>query len=733
MARSAPRPRVAIAGNPNTGKTTLFNRLTGLSARVGNYPGVTVERESGQVTLPKSGAVELVDVPGTYSLTARSAEEQIAIQAVCGLGPLERPDAVLLVVDATQLTRNLYLALQIIETDIPVVVALTMMDMLASRGQRVDAKALGQELGVPVVAVSAQADEGVRQLEWALDAVLVGVTKAQPGPRWVPASDALRADVAAVAERLPTDWRVEEARRRDALALWALLSLDENDELPGIPPPLREVVQARRRAAAAGGREIESEVISGRYQWIDAHAARFLAVEKEKPQSRTDRVDRVLLHPTLGFLIFLVLMGLLFQFLFSGTEPLVALIEVGVAALKRAVVGLLPAGVVADFVGDALIEGVGSVVVFLPQILVLTFFIAVMEDTGYMARVAVLMDRLMKAVGLHGRAFVPMMSGFACAVPAVMATRTMERQRDRMLTMMVVPLMTCSARLPVYTLIIAALFPATKVWGVVPAQGLLMVAMYLFSTGLALAAAAVLGRTVFKGRRVPLLLEMPPYRRPAWRSVLASVWRKGKVFLTEAGTIILACTAVMWVLLSFPRSEEAAQRWAAQRAQLEASLPEGEGRTARLDALDHAREAEALTSSFGGRVGRAVEPLIAPLGFDWKMGIGLLGAFAAREVFVSTMGVVYGMGRDVDEGTVGLRDRIRNESRADGKPVYTPLVGLSLLVFFAIACQCTSTLAVVRRETRSWRWPAFLFAYTLALAWVMSFLVYQGGRLLGLG
>ena len=725
--------RVAIAGNPNTGKTTLFNRLTGLSAKVGNYPGVTVESESGEVKLARSGTITLVDVPGTYSLTARSAEEQIAIQAICGLHPLERPEAVVLVVDATQLTRNLYLALQVIETDIPLVIALNMVDMLGELGVEIDAAALERELGVRVVAVSAQHGQGVDELRNALDEALQTPERARPGPRWIPSDARLRADVEAVAAELPAIWRTENPRRRHALALWALLSLDENDELPDAPAKLRETVLARRRAAAAQGREIEAEVIQGRYAWIDERAPKFLRQRTNAAPSRTDRVDRLLLHPALGFVVFLAAMGLVFQSLFSWADPLIGLIESAVAVVKEQVVAALPAFIVTATTEIYTSVVVGSVIVFLPQILLLFFFIGVMEDSGYMARVAFLMDRLMKSIGLHGRAFVPMMSGFACAVPAILATRTMERQRDRMLTMMVVPLMTCSARLPVYSLLIAALFPPDRIFGVLPVQGLLMVALYVFSTVIALIVAAVLGRTLIKGKSVPLLLEMPPYRVPHWPSVLAAMWRKTRVFLSEAGTVILACTVVMWLLLTFPRQPELDAQYAARIEAVEAQLPAGEERDERIAALENERAGEALRSSYGGRLGHLIEPAIEPLGFDWKIGIGLLGAFAAREVFVSTMGVVYGIGEDVDEESVGLRQRIKQEAHADGRPIYTPLVGLSLMVFFAIACQCMSTLAVVKRETRSWTWPTFLFLYTGALAWLLSFAVFQGGVLLGFG
>jgi ferrous iron transport protein B len=719
---------VALAGNPNTGKSTLFNRLTGGRARVGNYPGVTVEREAGTLRLPRAGEVTLLDVPGTYSLSARSAEEQIAIAAIAGLAPLERPEAVLLVADATQLTRNLYLALQVIECGLPLVVALNMTDMLAERGLEIDVAALERALGVPVVPIRAVDGHNLPALLEALDGVLAGRRDARPGARWLPESEALRADVRAVAQHLPEAWTGGRAEGRDALALWSLLSLDGEDEIHDAPAELRAAVDARRGEAARAGREIESEIIAGRYAWIDAHSASFLRGPAAPRPTRTDRIDRLLLHPALGFALFLAVMGLVFQSLFAWSDPAIGWIESLFGWLAEGAAALLPAGVLSDLVTQGLIQGVGSVLVFLPQIALLFLFIGIMEDTGYMARVAYLMDRLMKAIGLHGRAFVPMMSGFACAVPAILATRTMERKRDRLLTMMVVPLMTCSARLPVYALVIGALFPPSDVLGFLPVQGLLMVGMYLFSTLMALAVAAVLGRTVLKGPRVPLLMEMPPYRMPRPRDVLLLVFRRSSIFVREAGTVILACTIGMWLLLSFPRSAAVEAEFDGRRAALEAeAAPDLEQR---VDELERERSGALLRQTWGARLGHALEPALEPLGFDWKIGIGLVGAFAAREVFVSTMGLVYGLGGDVDEGSVGLRERIRAATHADGRPVYSPLVGLSLMVFFALACQCMSTLAVVRRETRSWAWPTFLFTYTLILAWLASFAVYQGGLLL---
>lgn len=733
---SRAQKRIAIAGNPNTGKTTLFNRLTKSNAKVGNYPGITVESETGELDLPRAGRVTMLDVPGTYSLSARSAEEQVAIQAIAGLHPLEQPDAVLLVVDGTQLTRNLYLALQVIETGVPLVIAINMCDMLAERGQELDAKALARELGVPVVEVCALAGEHTAEVLEALDAVLAEPRLGSPGPRWIPTDAPLLADIAQVEQLIPDLWLDgpgDRALRRRVMALWALLSLDDQDEVVGVPDELRTAVIERRRIASGDGRDIETEIIRGRYEWIDERADEFVHEPATPRVTITDRVDSVLLNPILGFPFFLLMMGVVFQSLFSWADPAIGLVEDLFGYLQGVAVRTLPPGFFSDLVSQGMIEGVGSVLVFLPQIMLLFFFIVMMEDSGYMARVAFLMDRLMKSLGLHGRAFVPMMSGFACAVPAIMATRTMERRRDRMLTMMVVPLMTCSARLPVYALLIGALFPPDHIFGVLPVQGLLMVGMYLFSTLVALVALGVLGRTLFKGPSVPLLLEMPPYRVPHWPSVLRSMWLRSKVFMTEAGTVILACTIGMWLLLTFPKDPAIATRFESARAGATAELVAGPELEARLNELSEAQAGEELRTSYGGRLGLWAEPVISPLGFDWKIGVGLIGAFAAREVFIGTMGVVYGMGDDVDEQSVGLRNRLREEAHADGSPVYTPLVGLSLMVFFALACQCMSTVAVVKRETRSYRWPLFLFAYTGVLAWLASFVVYQGGKLLGFG
>jgi ferrous iron transport protein B len=671
-----------------------------------------VERRSGSSRLDGNRLVEVVDLPGTYSLSARSAEEQIALWAVLGQGQYRKPDLCVFVADASQLSRNLYLALQLAELGLPMVVALNMIDEAGDNPP--NTQAIERLLGVPCVAISARRGSGVSALLATLERALAD----EPTPRLrVDYPAALLADADALSTSLPAPLRATPERAR-AMALWALTSIDEDDELTEIDPELRRATLALRKTSP---RDLDQEVIAARYAYIDARLPELYKRLDRHPRKRrlSERADRVLLHPVWGFALFMLVMLVVFQSLFSWSDPAISMIEDAFAWLRRGITAGLPAGIFRDFLTQGIVSGLGNVLVFLPQILLLFFFIGLLEDSGYMARVAYLMDRIMKALGLHGRAFVPMLSGFACAVPAILATRTMERQRDRLLTMLVIPLMTCSARLPVYTLIIAALFPPSRVFGFVPVQGLLMVGMYGFATVMTLLSAGVLGRTVVKGRRIPLILELPPYRLPSLRGTLKMMWERATVFLKEAGTMILACTVALWVLLSFPRAPDAVTTTTPPAA---AAHADGKAPVVRAES--------PIAQSYGGKLGHAIEPVLEPLGFDWKIGVGLIGAFAAREVFVATLGLVYGIDAS-DEDAAPLRDRLRAETRADGKPAYTPLMGLSLLIFFAVSCQCMSTLAAVKRETKSYKWPAFMFAYMTGLAYLLSFTVFQVGRLLG--
>ncbi|MCC7538682.1 MAG: ferrous iron transport protein B, partial [Deltaproteobacteria bacterium] len=698
---------IALAGNPNAGKTTLFNALTGARAKVGNYPGVTVERRVGRLALGDGKTAEVLDVPGTYSLSARSPEEEVAVETVLPWSSSgQRPDLVVVVVDATALERNLYLALQILETGLPVVVALAMMDEARSAGLEIDVDRLSLGLGATIVPVVAPKGEGIAELRRAIETTLAAAAAAkatgEPGSAALEiASSELARDVAeverGVREALP---RESDAAVR-ARATWALLSLGD-DELLDVPPAVRQAAQRVRERATAEGRNLDRELVALRFDRIDALVRVALRRPSVPRRSWTDRLDGVLTHRVLGVLVFGVVMLVLFQALFAWAEPLMAGVEWAVSATQGVVRTVVPPGPLQGLLADGVVAGVGNVVVFVPQIAILFLFLGVLEDSGYLARVAFVIDRVMAGVGLHGRAFVPLLSGFACAIPAVMATRTIESRRDRLVTMLALPLTSCSARLPVYTLVIATVFAGDrKVLGILSLGGLVMLAMYVLSAVAALSAAAVLRRTVLKGPRPPLVLELPPYRRPTVRNLALGVWARVKAFLIDAGTVILAITIVLWALLAYPRSDEVSARYDAQRA---AVTETGEERDARIAHIDAAEAREQIEHSAGGRLGRIIEPAIRPLGFDWKIGIGLIGSFAAREVLVSTLGIVYGIG-DADEESEPLREALRSERHRDGALVFTPLAGVSLMVFFVLACQCMSTIAVVRRESGSWRWP----------------------------
>jgi ferrous iron transport protein B len=579
-----------------------------------------------------------------------------------------------------------------------------------------DPSALAAVLGCEVVAVTARTRTGLDELCAAVDRALRAARHAIW--HWKPRHE-LRARIDAVREALPTPWRAATRYGAalpdadDAIALWALTCIeprgrDDDDELD-VPDSLRAAVVAEPAPR-------DDEAVLARWAWLDREIPPL--VSRPPDRSLTERIDRVLLHRSAGFGVFIAVMSVLFMSLFWWASPVMDAIDQLFKWCGQQLQGVLGHGVFSDFLVQGVIGGVGAVMVFLPQILLLFLFLGFLEDCGYLARVAYLMDRIMRSMNLHGRAFVPMLSGFACAVPAIMATRTMERRRDRILTMLVVPLMTCSARLPVYTLVIGALIPGSH-W----VQGLLMVGMYLFSVVTALIAAWVLSRTVkpLKAKRLPFVIELPPYRLPRLGGVLRMMWGKSSMFLREAGTVILACSVALWALLYFPH-------------QLPAGSPDydalierarSDDAKAALIAQKQTMQATQLEHSYGGRLGHGIEPMIQPLGFDWKIGVGIIGAFAAREVFV------YAVGSEADQRSEPLRQALRDARDPAGRRSYTPLVGLSLMIFFALACQCMSTLAAVYRETKSWKWPVFLFVYMTALAWIASFIVYQGGRALG--
>ncbi|MCU0619105.1 MAG: ferrous iron transport protein B [Gemmatimonadaceae bacterium] len=705
----APPLRIALIGNPNTGKSTLFNALTGMRVRVGNFPGVTVERVEGTLKGTAPGErVTILDLPGCYSLSPASPDEEIALAALHGTRDGTRPDAVLVVADAAQLERNLFLVSQVLELGLPVVVALNQIDAAADAGIAIDPVELIHALGVPVIPTIATRGEGIDTLRRAL---VAATTHAVPARRFALAADVAEALAPLERHLVAAQGVVPAVATLDALRLLAVPRAESwyTDR----PTLEKELDEARIRIASTGAnpRSIEAAL---RYAWIGDVVARCTTRRGGTRRSLSDRIDAVALHRLWGPVLFVAIMAIVFQGIFSWAAPLQDGIESLVAAAGDAIGAALPEGDLRALVVDGVVAGVGSVVVFLPQICILFLAIGLLEDSGYMARAAFIMDRLMRRVGLHGKSFIPMLSGYACAVPAIMATRTIDEERDRLATMMVVPLVSCSARLPVYTLLIGAFVPAVPIaGGLLDLQGVTMLGMYLLGTVTALVVAFVFRRTLLRGPARPMILELPAYRLPHWRTLLANVVQRASLFLRRAGTVILAASIVLWALATYPRTE------------VPADVPEALAAEVQL-------ERSAL-----GRIGRAIEPVVRPLGYDWKIGVSIAASFAAREVFVSTMGTIYGVGQ-ADETSEALVDRLRTETdAATGRPRYTPLIALGLMVFYVYALMCTSTVAVTVREAGGgrvgWRWAAIQFGYMFALAWGSAFLVYQGGRLLGFG
>lgn len=728
------RRLIALAGNPNSGKTTLFNALTGTRQKVSNYHGVTVERKIGQLRLTNGEVVDVVDLPGCYSLAARSPEEQIAHDVL--LGEMEgdpKPDLVVIVVDASNLQRNLFLMSQLHDLGLPLIVALNMMDVARDRGTEVHPEKLAAALGYPVLPLVARRGEGIEDLLFAIERSTCRHCSNGGVPRFIDClPPALEKPVQSLAEGLVHSGLTPDPTARGE-ALWLLVSSLDGDEAVRISPAHNALAHRVRKEFKLSQAQMRAIETSARYRYLKDLMTASACVEKDLPHRLTDRLDRILLHKVFGAAIFLVVMAFVFQSIFSWVTPLMDGIEAAFALFGSAADRALADGLFKQLVLEGMVAGVGNVLVFLPQILVLFLFIGLLEDVGYMARAAFIMDRMMARVGLDGRAFLPLLSSFACAIPGIMATRTISGRKDRLVTILVAPLMSCSARLPVYTLIIGTVFIAEKpVWGVFTVGGLVLMAMYVLSIVMGVSMAALFKRTLLRSPRPPLLLELPTYKLPSLKSVALNIYDRARLFVIRAGTVILAATIVLWGFLRVPVSTRGMDQLETQRQAVLADAHPGDSvRAADLRELDVRIERLRVENSLGGRLGKAIEPLIAPLGFDWKMGVGIIASFAAREVFVSGLAVVHGVG-SADENSMSLRETLRAERHPDtGLPIYTPLVGLALMVFFVLACQCISTVAIVRRETGGWRWPAFMVGYMSVLAWLGAFAVYQGGKLLG--
>ncbi|NNJ26909.1 Fe(2+) transporter FeoB [Planctomycetes bacterium LzC2] len=727
---------VALVGNPNTGKSTLFNALCGARARTGNFPGVTVEKKVGRLKLPTlgpsrsggGGAAEVIDLPGTYSLSPRSADEMVSVDVLLGDAyGTPRPDAVVCVVDASNLHRNLYLVSQVLELGLPVVVALNMGDVARARGTTIDAGVLSEKLGVPVIPTEAHRRRGLEELKTAIVA-------AASGPALQPVRS-LPDAVVAEANALE-GWLSEHGCPDVPAYLRERMVLDVGGQVVeryrtrctgDLPAHLGEV---RSRLAEAGCR-VPAVEAAGRYAWAREVLDGAVETTPEPAATGSDRLDRILTHRVWGLLAFAALMFAVFQAIFSWAGPFMDAIGEGQGWLSGLVQSAMPPGAFRSLIIDGVIAGVGGVLVFLPQIVILFLAIAILEDCGYMARAAFLMDRLMSRLGLSGKSFVPLMSSFACAVPGVMATRVIENRRDRMVTILVAPLMSCSARLPVYLLLIGAFVPATAyLGGWVTLQGLVLFAMTSLGAVVAIPVAWLLRKTWFKGETPPFVMELPPYRWPSPRNVALRVYDRGKAFVTRAGTLIFAASVLIWAAGYFPGDHTELH---AVQAKMENPQVAADMSAEAWDALEERRRklsADLIADSALGRTGRFIEPAVKPLGWDWKIGVGALASFPAREVIIATLGTIYSLGGDVDETDDGLRDAMRRSEWPDGDPVYTLPVALSVMVFFALCAQCAATLMVIKRETNSWRWPIFTFVYMTGLAYVAALLTYQiGSRL----
>ena len=745
---------IVLTGNPNCGKTTLFNALTGLRAKVGNYAGVTVERKEGRLLgAPAELNVRVLDLPGTYSLSPQSLDEQISRDVLLHrLTELPAPALVVVVVDASNLQRNLYYATQVIELGYPTVIALNMIDVAETNGHQIDAHNLSRQLGVAVYPIIASEGQGLVELRQGL-IELLRQSIAPNGNQFCDLPEALRGEIATIAALLAKGSQLRSVRP-EAEAL--LILGNEKTLSSGVEPypaSLLSAVVAVRQRLDAGGIDWRGAIIEGRYLAVSRIQE---AVTKETaPPGETfsDRLDRVLTHKLWGTLLFVVIMTVMFQSIFTFARIPMDAMQSAVDWLGNTVANLIPPGELNSLLVDGVIAGVGAVIVFLPQILLLFLFIGFLEDTGYMARAAFLMDRLMSKVGLHGKSFIPMLSSFACAIPGIMSTRTIESPKDRLVTILVSPLMSCSARLPVYTLLIAACIPNVTVLGFLKLAGLTMLAMYLLGIIVALLMAWLFKKTLLKGEPPLLIMELPPYKRPLLRIVLRHMWDRSKLFLRRAGTVILGINILLWFLATYPHDSQSDNAFAARRAAIQAqqtpsvsagniASPKPQELTPgapalspqeQLAALDNEQAGARLRRSFAGHLGRAIEPLIAPLGFDWKIGIGLVSSFAAREVFVSTMSTVYNVGKyDRSQSSMSsLVKTLKAQRRPDGTPVYTTLTALTLMVFYVFALQCVSTVAIVRRETNSWKWPVFQWAYMGVLAWGLAFVTFRVGLWLG--
>lgn len=716
---------VALVGNPNTGKSTLFSALCGIPTRIGNYPGVTVEEKFGRYT-DELGEVVVIDLPGTYSLSARTPDEFVSVDVLLGRKHQAGLDAVIVIADATNLERNLYLFTQVRQLGLPTVLVLNMWDRVAPGKLEIDAVALAERLNVKLVTASASRHQGIVDVKRALREV-VAQPKSEP-------LEVMPAEFLAERQRTK-EWLTSRAEKAipdfviDRMLLdvggQAEREYSEQAKLTGL---VAELTASRERLAAAGQR-VPAVETKARYAWIRQQLSGIVSRTERTAATASDRIDRVLTHRWLGLICFALIMFVIFQSIYNLATVFMSGIETIQQWLTDSVAAALPPGAMRSLLSDGIIGGVGSVLVFLPQILILFLFIGVLEDCGYMARAAFVMDKLMTKLGLSGKSFLPLMSSYACAIPGIMATRVIENWRDRMITILIAPLMSCSARLPVYLLLTRAFVPDYS-WagGLITLQAVVLFAMHFVGLIVAVPIAWLLKKTFFRGPTPAFVMELPSYKWPSPSVVGYRVWERGQAFVVRAGSLIFCMSILIWAAGYFPGNHQPLDELTASIEQLPSDAPEAE--VERLADEHRHLSSQLIEESFLGRAGHAIEPLVRPLGWDWKIGVGVLASFPAREVIVSTLGTIYSLGGDVDEEDQGLREALRSARWPDGRPVYTLPVALSIMVFFALCAQCAATLMVIRRETNSWWWPLFTFTYMTTLAYIGAWLVYQIGSLL---
>lgn len=698
---------IALVGNPNSGKSSLFNALTGLNQKVSNFPGVTVDKKTGAASISPNLQANIIDLPGTYSLYPKSADEFVTYDVLVNPAAGEQPDMILIIADAANLKRNLLFCSQIMDLKIPVIIGLTMMDIARKKGVEIDEAGLERELGVPVVTINPRKNKGISELKKMID--LLAKEKQSVQPRDFIDSQALAPEVVA-------EIRKYVQVKSDYAALHVAVN---HHELPFLNGGQKLAITNILQTYNFNKTKVQAEEIMQRYAKIK-HIMKNSVVETDplQKQLQTEKLDNLLLHRFWGYVILLGIMFFMFQCIFWLASFPMDWIEAGFGAASGWLTDTLPANQLTDILVNGIIAGLGGIAVFIPQIMILFAFITVLEDTGYMARISFLTDRLMRQVGLNGKSVMPLISGVACAVPAIMATRNIENRKERLITILITPLMSCSARLPIYTVMIALVIPNKPVLGFLNLQGVVMMGLYLMGFVMALLIAAILKLFISIKEKSYFIMELPVYRAPRWANVGTTMVQKAKIFVTDAGKVIMVISIILWFLASYGPKDRM-QQLTAQYEQLKTAHPE------QKEQLEIEMKSEKLANSYAGVLGHAIEPVIRPLGYDWKIGIALITSFAAREVFVGTMATLYSVGESPEDDDATLREKMSSATWRDGRPVYTLASGISLMLFYAFAMQCMSTLAVVKRETKSWKFPAVQFVYMTALAYLFAFISFQ--------